>query len=123
MGKKILIIEDEADMAQVVDTRMKKSGYEINVVESGEEAFEFLKNSTPDLILLDLLLPQMQGQEVCKKLKNDHKLRQIPVILFTASASDIPKIAKEIGADDYILKPYNPGELLSKVRKLTGSGE
>ncbi|MFA4889352.1 MAG: response regulator, partial [Candidatus Omnitrophota bacterium] len=74
----------------------------------------------PDLILLDLLLPGIQGEEICKKLKCDDRLKTIPVILFTASASDVSKVAKEVGADDYIMKPFEPEELLGKLKKFIG---
>ena len=73
-----------------------------------------------DLILLDLLLLGIRGEEFCKKLKGDANLKHISVILFTASAGDIPKLAKEIGADDYIMKPFEPEELLEKVKKFIG---
>jgi len=117
---KILLVEDELDLAEVTKMRLKKSGYEVIGALNAEEAFAFLQKNIPDLILLDLLLPGMQGEEVCKQLKSDARLKHIPVILFTASASDIPKMAKEIGADDYIMKPFEPEELLGKVKKYIG---
>ncbi|MCX5686178.1 MAG: response regulator [Candidatus Omnitrophica bacterium] len=120
MTNKILLIEDELDLVEVTKMRLKKSGYEVAGALSGEEAFRFLQKDIPDLILLDLLLPGMQGEEICKKLKCDDRLKTIPVILFTASASDIPKVVREVGADDYIMKPFEPEELLSKVKKFIG---
>ena len=117
MTNKILLIEDELDLVEVTKMRLKNSGYEVISALSGEEAFTLLQKDIPDLILLDLLLPGMRGEEVCKKLKCDDRLKTIPVILFTASASDMPKVAKEIGADDYIMKPFEPEELLGKIKK------
>ena len=120
MTNKILLIEDELDLVEVTKMRLKNSGYEVISALSGEEAFTLLQKDIPDLILLDLLLPGMRGEEVCKKLKCDDRLKTIPVILFTASASDIAKVAKEVGADDYIMKPFEPEDLLSKVKKFIG---
>lgn len=120
MTNKILLIEDELDLAEVTTMRLKKSGYEVVSTLGGEEAFMFLQKDIPDLILLDLLLPDIQGEEICKQLKCDDRLKHIPVILITASASDIPKVAKEIGADDYILRPFDPEVLLEKIKKFIG---
>jgi len=120
MTNKILLIEDELDLVEVTKMRLKKSGYEVLSATSGEEALALLQKDIPDLILLDLLLPGMQGEEVCKKLKADANLKHIPVILFTASASDISKVAKEVGAADYIMKPSEPEDLLSKIKKFIG---
>ena len=120
MTNKILLVEDELDLNDLTKMRLEKSGYEVVSAISGEEALTFLQKDIPDLILLDLLLPGIQGEEVCKKLKCDDKLKTIPVILFTASASDIPKVAKEVGADDYIMKPFEPEDLLSKIKKFIG---
>ena len=120
MTNKILLIEDELDLAEVAKMRLKNSGYEVAHVIDGEKAFALLQKDIPDLILLDLLLPGMQGEEICKKLKCDDRLKTIPVVLFTASASDIPKVAREVGADDYIMKPFESEELLGKVKKFIG---
>ena len=108
MAKKILIVDDELDMLAVTKARIESAGYEVLTAESGEKALDWLAKDTPDLILLDLLLPKMQGQEVCKRIKCDDSLKRIPVVLFTASSSDVVKIAKESGADDYIMKPFEP---------------
>ena len=120
MTNKILLIEDELDLADLTKMRLEKSGYEVVSALSGEEAFTFLQKDIPDLILLDLLLPDMRGEEICKKLKCDNRLKNIPVILFTASASDIPKVVKEVCADDCIRKPFEPEDLLKKVKKYIG---
>jgi len=120
MKKKILLIEDELDLVSVVRSRLENSGYEVLTVPSAEAALDLLQNSPVDLILLDLLLLGMRGEEFCKKVKSDAKLKHIPVILFTASASDVSKVAKEVGADDYIMKPFEPEDLLSKIKKFIG---
>lgn len=118
MPKRILLVDDELDMVAVTKVRLESAGYEVITLEAAEEALVWLKRNTPDLILLDLLLQKMQGEELCKLLKADEKFKKLPVILFTASASDIPKLAKEVSADDYIMKPYDPGELLRKIKAL-----
>lgn len=120
MAKKILLVDDEIDLLAVTKARLENAGYKTFTAESAEDALAHLQEDIPDLILLDLLLPHMQGDEFCKNIRTDLALRQIPVILFTASASNIPKIAEEIGADDYIMKPFEPAELLKKIRKLIG---
>jgi DNA-binding response OmpR family regulator len=120
MAGKILLVDDELDLAVVTKRRLESAGYEVLTAETGEDALAFLQKDIPHLILLDLLLPIMQGEEVCKRIKCDANLKHVPVILFTASSSDIPKVAKEVGADDYIVKPFEPEELLGKVRKFIG---
>jgi len=120
MTNKILLIEDELDLVEVTKMRLEKSGYEVVTVPSGEAALGLVQNNPPNLILLDLLLTGMRGEDFCKKLKGDANLKHIPIILFTASASDLPKIVKEVGADDYITKPFEPEDLLSKVKKFIG---
>ena len=118
MLKKILIVDDEPDILTVTVTRLETSGYEVLMAKDCEEAIELLNKSKPDLILLDLLLPKMQGDELCKKLKSDSKFKHIPIILFTASTIRIPEKTGEMGADDYILKPFEAQALLAKIKAL-----
>jgi CheY-like chemotaxis protein len=121
MAKKIMLVDDEPDVITVTVTRLETSGYEVLVVKDAEEALDILnKKADPDLILLDLLLPKMQGNELCKKLKSDIKFKDIPIILFTASAIRVPEKVVEMGADDYILKPFDDGELLFKIKRFIG---
>lgn len=120
MTKKILVIDDEPDILKLAIIRLEACGYEVLLAENGEKALEVLKGTTPDLILLDLLLPKMQGDALCKKLKSDPKTKKIPIVLFTASAVRVPSKVGEIGADDYIVKPFEPGELLFKIKRFVG---
>ena len=120
MPKKILVVDDEPDILKLTVVRLESLGYDVLVAETGEKALEVLKEETPDLILLDLLLPKMQGDAVCKKLKADPELKHIPIILFTASAVRVPAKVGEIGADDFIVKPFEPDELLFKIKKFIG---
>ena len=122
MAKRILVIDDEPDIMEVATVRLKHLGYEIIPAVDAEDAIDFLQRNTCDLILLDLLLPKMQGDELCKKLKSDDKFKNIPIILFTASAvrPSLPESIKEMGADDCLLKPFDPQEFVSKVKKFIG---
>lgn len=121
MAKKIMLVDDEPGIITVTIARLESSGYEVLAVRDSEEALEMLKKEAkPDLILLDLLLPNMQGEELCKKLKSDPKFRHIPIILFTAKVIRDPAGAERIGADDYILKPFDADELLFKIKKFIG---
>lgn len=122
MARRILVVDDEPDIMDVATVRLKHLGYEIIPAVDAEEALAILQNDTPDLILLDLLLPKMQGDELCKKLKADDRYKNIPVILFTASAmrTSLPDKVKEMGADACIMKPFEPEELLEKVRRFIG---
>ncbi|MCP4650835.1 MAG: response regulator [PVC group bacterium] len=117
MKKKILIVDDEADLVKVVKMRLKVSGYEPLTATSGAEGLEVAKKETPDLILLDVSMPEMDGYQTLEKIKADSQLADIPVIMFTAhsQADDIANAA-QLGAVDYIVKPFNHLTLLEKVR-------
>lgn len=121
MGKRILVVDDEPDILALTTLRLKKTGYEVIEAIDAEEALAILEKQSCDLILLDLLLPKMQGDELCKKLKNDEKFKNIPIILFTASGflSSLPKKIIETGADDFIIKPFEAQELLNKIKNLS----
>lgn len=118
MTKKILIIDDEPDILRLAVLRLEASGYKLSDAPNSEKALVLLNQDIPDLILLDLLLPGMQGEEFCKKIKSDAKFKNIPIILFTANIMSISEITKEVGAQDYITKPFEPEELLYKIKKL-----
>ena len=122
MTKKILVVDDELDVLDLVTIRLKNAGYETIEAVDAEEAMDIIQKTPPDLVLLDLLLPKMQGDELCKKLKSDDKYKNIPVILFTASAirPALSEEIKAIGADDCVLKPFDPEDLLSKVKEFIG---
>ena len=117
MAKKILLVEDEPALLAVAQKRIESAGYDVAAVETAEDGLASLQNNLPAIILLDLLLPKMQGEELCRLLKSDDRYKQLPIILFTASSSDMSKLVSEIGADDYIIKPYEPQELLAKIAK------
>ncbi|GAK57200.1 response regulator receiver domain protein, CheY-like protein [Candidatus Vecturithrix granuli] len=115
--EKILIVEDEEDIRELLVYNLKKEGYRVEGVSSGEEALKKIKQSVVDLVVLDLMLPDVDGLEVCKILKNDSHTAHIPVVMLTAKGeeSDIV-LGLEFGADDYITKPFSPRVLLARIR-------
>lgn len=117
MGKKILIVDDEPDLLRVACFRLNKSGYEVLSAVNGKEALELAGKELPDLILLDVRLPLMEGPDVCSCIKKDEKLKHIPVVLFTASTQDINARVEACGAQGYILKPFSAEELLNKIKE------
>lgn len=118
MPKKILIVDDEPDVLKIIGFRLKKAGYEILTATNGKEALELAWKEKPDLMLLDLRMPVMDGYETCKIIKSDETLKKIPVIFLTASSGvTIGGTTKEYKADDYVIKPFEPEELIKKVKK------
>ncbi|MDP3730367.1 MAG: response regulator [Candidatus Omnitrophota bacterium] len=119
MGKRILLVDDERDLVMAVKFRLEESGYEVSVAADGQEGLDKARNEKPDLILLDLMLPKMNGYKVCGLLKADARYSKIPVIMFTARAQETDrKLSEEVGADAYITKPFEPGILLNKIKSL-----
>ncbi|MDD5194571.1 MAG: response regulator [Candidatus Omnitrophica bacterium] len=122
MAKKVLVVDDEPDVLKVVSFRLKKAGYEVLTAVNGKIAIDLILEDKPDLIILDLRMPVMDGYEVCTKIKADETLKKIPVILLTASSggSNITEKMVELKADDCMIKPFNADELLKKVQKFIG---
>lgn len=116
--KKILIVDDEPDLLRVACFRLEKSGYRVLRAINGQEALALAGKESPDLILLDVRLPLMEGPDVCLRIKKDEKLKHIPVVLFTASTQDVDQKVKACGAQGYILKPFSAEELLNKIKEL-----
>ncbi|MCD6460241.1 response regulator [bacterium] len=118
MGKhKILAVDDEHDILELINFTLSKEGYKVIQADSGDKAFVKAKEEMPDLIILDLMLPNITGLDVCKSLKKDSQTQHIPVIMLTAKTeeSDIV-IGLELGADDYITKPFSPRVLAARVK-------
>ena len=115
--EKILIVEDEEDIRELVSYTLVKEGYRVEDVSSGEDALKKIKEGVYDLIILDLMLPGIDGLEVCKLLKNNPQTAHIPIVMLTAKGeeSDIV-LGLEFGADDYITKPFSPRVLIARVR-------
>ena len=117
MNKLIAVVDDEEDILELVSVNLKKSGFQVKAFADSKGFFRFLKNKKPDLIILDLMLPDIDGFEICKQLKKDNKYMNIPVIMLTAKADESDKlVGLEIGADDYITKPFSPKELVARIK-------
>ena len=120
---KILIVDDEEDILDLVHYNLTKEGYEVFKVTTGEEAIESARDNMPELILLDLMLPGLDGLTACKILKNDPKTHNIPIIMLTAKGEESDIVTGlELGADDYIPKPFSPRVLLARVRTVLRRG-
>ena len=122
----ILIVEDDTDIQRLLAYNLRAAGYEVLTCEEGYEALTVAKQRLPDLILLDLMIPGLDGFEVCKELKRSAETRSIPVIMLTARGEEVDRIVGlELGADDYVVKPFSPRELLLRVRAILrrSSGE
>lgn len=117
--KKILLVDDEKDLVYAVTLQLEDNGYEVLPAYDGQEALEEARHKKPDLIILDLMLPKVDGFKVCRILKFDEKYKKIPIIMFTARAQESDKkLGQEVGADAYIAKPFEPQVLLGKVEEL-----
>ncbi len=121
MAKKIVLAEDEPQIARLIEFKLKKEGYEVTWKENGEEALKAIKEDKPDLILLDVMMPVMDGYEVLRRLKEDEDLKSIPVVMLTARAQEKDVVKGiDLGAEDYITKPFHPAELLARVKRILG---
>ena len=113
----ILIVDDEPDILQLLSLHLKNANFKVECVQDGDGLFRFLERWLPDLIILDLMLPDADGFEICKVLKKDDKYSSIPIIMLTAKGEESDKIVGlELGADDYITKPFSPKEVVSRVK-------
>ena len=116
---RILIVEDDPDIAELVRHYLARAGHEAEVLASGVDAVPRVRDSRPDLLILDLMLPGIHGLEVCRLLRNDTDTRDLPIIMLTARAGESDRVAGfELGADDYITKPFSPKELVARVAAL-----
>jgi len=117
MKEKILIVDDEKDIVKMLDYNLKKEGFRTISASDGEGALDAAVREHPDLIVLDLMLPGIDGLEVCKTLKKEGKTASIPIIMLTAKTQETEKIVGlELGADDYITKPFSPRELIARIK-------
>ncbi len=117
MSSEVLLVEDEKNIILGVRTCLDAVGYRVHVVEDGEQALKYLETRKPDLVLLDLMLPKVDGFEVLKTIKQDDSTKEIPVIVLTAKVSrEDQKKAQDLGADCYMTKPFRPQELWDKIK-------
>ncbi len=116
MKKKVLVVDDEKTLVKALTFNLEKEGYEVAAAYDGEEALKQIESDNPDIVILDLMLPGLDGFEVCRRVR---KNLDIPIIMLTAKGDDIDKIlGLELGADDYITKPFNPRELIARVKAI-----
>jgi len=112
-----VLIEDEKDITELVRYNFRKEGFEVASFVSGKDGLEHLRRHPADLVLLDIMLPDLDGFEICKRLRAEERLRSLPVIFLTAKGEEIDRVlGLEIGADDYVVKPFSPRELVARVR-------
>ena len=117
--KKILLVDDEKDMVYAVKLQLETHDYEVITAQDGQEGLEKARHEKPDLIILDLMLPKIDGYKVCRMLKFDEKYKNIPVLMFTARIQQSDeKLGYEVGADAYLTKPFEPETLIKKIKEL-----
>jgi DNA-binding response OmpR family regulator len=117
MNKLIAVVDDEPDIVELVAHNLKKERFKVKEIYDGPSLFSYLSTTLPDLIILDLLLPEIDGLEVCRILKKDERTSSVPIIMLTAKGSETDKVVGlELGADDYIVKPFSPRELVARVK-------
>lgn len=113
----ILVVDDEEPIQELLRFNLEKEGYLVSVAKDGQEALRQVLNDQPDLLVLDLMLPGMDGLEVCRRLRSNPKFQHIPVIMLTAKGEEFDKVlGLELGADDYMTKPFSPRELLARIK-------
>ena len=117
--KRILIIEDDRDIVELVRYNLANEGFEVNALADGSSGLASLRKATPDLLILDLMLPKMPGLEVCKEIRRDATLNRLPILMLTARGEEADRVVGlEMGADDYVTKPFSPRELVARVKAL-----
>lgn len=124
MAKRILIVDDEKDIVDLVAYNLEKEGYEALKAFDGEKALALVRMKRPDLVVLDLMLPGIQGLEVCRRLRQDPATARVPIIMLTAKGDEVDRVlGLEIGADDYVTKPFSVKELTARVRAVLRRSE
>jgi two-component system alkaline phosphatase synthesis response regulator PhoP len=122
-GARVLVVEDEADVAEMIRYNLGKEGYDVRLASNGTDALRQVKEAKPDVILLDIMVPHLNGWEICRRLKQDRETVAIPVIMVTGRVEEGDKVLGfEMGADDYVTKPFSPRELLARVRAVSRRG-
>jgi DNA-binding response OmpR family regulator len=117
MSKLIAVVDDEPDIVKLITHNLKKEGFSVKEFYDGTSLLSYVKTTLPDLIILDLMLPELDGLEVCRILKKNERTSSIPIIMLTAKGTETDKVVGlELGADDYIVKPFSPRELVARVK-------
>ncbi|MBN2070719.1 MAG: response regulator [Candidatus Krumholzibacteriota bacterium] len=121
---KILVVDDEVNITQILEFSIGSEGYQVITASNGEEAIDVARREQPDLIILDIMMPKIDGYEACRIIKTNPLTKNIPVILLTAKGRDIDKrLGYEVGATDYIIKPFSPNKLIDRIQKLLVSAK
>ncbi len=116
---KILVVDDEVNITQILEFSIGSEGYEVITAANGEEAVDKARREQPDLVILDIMMPKIDGYEACRILKSNPLTKNIPVVLLTAKGRDIDKrLGFEVGATDYIVKPFSPSKLVDRIHEL-----
>ncbi len=117
--ERVLIVDDDPDIQRLVTYNLRQAGFEVSTAASGRKALESVQKDPPDLIILDLMLPDVDGIEVCRTLRQHEASRRIPIVMLTARSEEIDRIVGfELGADDYVMKPFSPRELVLRIRSI-----
>lgn len=118
------MVDDEPDAVELVAFNLRQAGYSVTTAADGAEALQKARSQLPDLIVLDVMLPELDGFEICKVLRHDPTTMRVPIILLTAKAAEVDRVlGLELGADDYLTKPFSPRELILRVKKILGRGQ
>ena len=124
MKPRILVVDDEPEAVELIEFNLKQSGYLVTTAGDGADALKKARTQTPDLVVLDVMLPEMDGFEICKTLRQDGATSKIPIIILTAKAAEIDRVlGLELGADDYLTKPFSTRELLLRIKKILSRGQ
>jgi len=124
VGHRVTIIEDEADIVEMVAYNLRKEGFEVQGFARGLDGLERVRDSPPDLLLLDIMLPDADGLDICRRLRSDERLQTLPIIFLTAKSEEVDRIVGlELGADDYVVKPFSPRGLLARIKAVLRRGE
>ena len=122
--ERIFLVEDDKNISKLVKYNLEKAGFEVSVADRGEKAIEALGKTPADLVLLDIMLPEIDGFEVCKRLRQAEGTKNIPIIMLTAKGEEVDRLLGfELGADDYIVKPFSPRELVLRVKAVLKRGK
>jgi phosphate regulon transcriptional regulator PhoB len=117
MAREVLVVEDEPDIRRLVVMHLERDGFRCRTATNGLDALREVKTAVPDLVVLDLMLPELDGLEVCRRLRRDTSTASVPIIMLTAKSDEVDRIVGlEVGADDYVGKPFSPKELVARVR-------
>ena len=123
-NKSILVVDDQPDLVRLVSFNLGKEGYLVRAASTGTEALQAVLESPPDLVILDIMLPEMDGLEVCRRLRSSRRTAAVPILMLSARKEELDKVlGLEMGADDYVVKPFSVRELVARVRALLRRGE